>query len=64
MFWTGIFIGFAACLAIALAVHFVHDRHRGRRSLPIFRPLSVRGSRALRRSRATGTNFGTYCIIR
>jgi hypothetical protein len=28
MFWTGIFIGFAACLAIALAVHFVHDRHQ------------------------------------
>jgi hypothetical protein len=26
MFWTGFFIGFAACLVIGLTVHFVHDR--------------------------------------
>jgi hypothetical protein len=26
MFWTGFFIGFAACLAIGLTAHFVHDR--------------------------------------
>ena len=28
MFWTGFFIGFAACLAIGLAVHFVRDRRQ------------------------------------
>ena len=28
MFWTGFFIGFAACLAIGLTAHFVHDRRR------------------------------------
>ena len=28
MFWTGFFTGFAACLAIRLAVHFVHDRRQ------------------------------------
>ena len=28
MFWTGFFIGFAACLAIGLAAHFVHDRRQ------------------------------------
>ena len=25
MFWTGFFIGFAACLAIWLTTHFVHE---------------------------------------
>jgi hypothetical protein len=35
----------------------------GRHSLPVFRPRSVKNSRALRRSRATGTHSGTYCII-
>lgn len=25
MFWTGFFIGFAACLAIGIAAHFIHD---------------------------------------
>ena len=28
MFWTGFFIGFAACLAVGLAAHFVHDRRQ------------------------------------
>jgi hypothetical protein len=28
MFWTGFFIGFAACLAIGLTAHFVHDRRQ------------------------------------
>jgi hypothetical protein len=28
MFWTGVFVGLAACLAIRLMVHFVHDRRR------------------------------------
>jgi hypothetical protein len=28
MFWTGFFIGFAACLAIALTGHVVHDRRQ------------------------------------
>jgi hypothetical protein len=28
MFWTGFLIGFAACLAIGLTVHFVHDWHQ------------------------------------
>ena len=35
----------------------------GWHSLPDFRPRSVKDSGALRRSGATGTNFGTYCII-
>ena len=26
MFWTGFLVGLAACLAIALIVHFIHDR--------------------------------------
>jgi hypothetical protein len=28
MFWTGFFVGFAACLAIGLTAHFVHDRRQ------------------------------------
>lgn len=28
MLWPGTFIGLATCLAIALAVHFVHDRRQ------------------------------------
>jgi hypothetical protein len=28
MFWTGFFIGFAACPAIVLTAHFVHDRRQ------------------------------------
>ena len=28
MFWTGFFIGFAACLAIALTAHFIHERRQ------------------------------------
>jgi hypothetical protein len=28
MFWTGVFIGFAACLAIGLTAHFTHDRRQ------------------------------------
>src|SRR5437870_10545180 len=28
MFWTGFFIGFAACLAIVLTAHFVYDRRQ------------------------------------
>jgi hypothetical protein len=28
MFWTGFFTGFAACLAIGLAAHFVQDRRQ------------------------------------
>jgi hypothetical protein len=28
MFWTGFFIGFAACLAIGLTAQFVHDRRQ------------------------------------
>jgi len=35
----------------------------GRRSLPIFRPRNVKGSGASKQSKATGTNFATYCII-
>ena len=27
-FWTGFFVGFAACLAIGLTAHFVHDRRQ------------------------------------
>jgi hypothetical protein len=28
MFWTGFFTGFAVCLAIGLAAHFVQDRRQ------------------------------------
>ena len=28
MFWTVIFVGFAACLAIALTWHFIHERRQ------------------------------------
>ena len=28
MFWTGFFIGFAACLAIGLTAHFIHNRRQ------------------------------------
>lgn len=28
MFWTGFFVGFAACLAIGLIAHFVYDRRQ------------------------------------
>jgi hypothetical protein len=28
MFWTGFFIGFAACLAIGLTTHFAHDQRQ------------------------------------
>jgi hypothetical protein len=28
MFWTGFFVGFAACLAIGLTGHVVHDRRQ------------------------------------
>jgi hypothetical protein len=28
MFWTGVFIGFAACLAIGLTGHFIYDRRQ------------------------------------
>jgi hypothetical protein len=31
--------------------------------LSVFRSRSVKGSGASRQSRATGTNFGTYCIL-
>lgn len=62
MFWTGFFIGFAACLAIGLTAHFIHDRVSDRRSLPVFRLRIVKDSGALRRSRATGTPSATYCI--
>lgn len=28
MFWTGVFIGFAACLATGLTWHFIYDRRQ------------------------------------
>jgi hypothetical protein len=28
MFWRGFFIGFAACLAIGLTAHFIHERRQ------------------------------------
>ena len=28
MFWTGFFIGFAACVAIGLTARFIHDRRQ------------------------------------
>ncbi len=28
MFWTGFFVGFAACLIFVLAGHFLHERRR------------------------------------
>jgi hypothetical protein len=28
MFWTGFFVGFAACLAIGLTAHFIHERRQ------------------------------------
>jgi hypothetical protein len=28
MSWTVIFLGFAACLAIALTAHFIHERRQ------------------------------------
>lgn len=28
MFWTGAFIGFAACIAIGLTVRFIRDRRQ------------------------------------
>lgn len=28
MFWTGLFVGFAACLAIWLTLRLVHDRRQ------------------------------------
>jgi hypothetical protein len=28
MFWTYLLIGFAACLAIGLTAHFIHDRRK------------------------------------
>jgi|SRR6478735_6511262 hypothetical protein len=28
MFWTGLFVGFAACLAIGLTAHFIYDRRQ------------------------------------
>jgi hypothetical protein len=63
MFWTGFFIGFAACLAIGLTAISSTIGVNARHSLPVFRPRSVKDSGALRRSGATGTNFGTYCIL-
>jgi hypothetical protein len=59
MFWTGFFIGFAACLAIGLTAHFVHDRRQRAAFIASLSPAE----RESRRSGATGTNFGTYCIL-
>src|SRR4051794_12157351 len=68
-FWTGITVcsgqGFSSVLLLASQSGLqrisstigVNARH----SLPDFRPRSVKDSGALRRSGATGTNFGTYC---
>jgi hypothetical protein len=70
-FWTGITVcsgqGFSSVLLLASQSGLqrisstigVNARH----SLPVFRPRSVKDSGALRRSGATGTNFGTYCIL-
>ena len=63
MFWTG----FSSVLLLVSRSDLqrisstigVSARH----SLPVFRPRSVKDSGALRRSGATGTNFGTYCIL-
>ena len=30
MFWTGFFIGFAACLAVGLTAYFIHDGRQRR----------------------------------
>jgi len=64
MFWTGFF-------SSVLLLVSRSDLQRisstigvsGRRSLPIFRPRNVKGSGASKQSKATGTNFATYCII-
>ena len=28
MFWTGFFTGFAACVAVGLTAHIIHDRRQ------------------------------------
>ena len=62
MFWTGVFFGFAACLAIALTAHFVHERRqRSAFIASLTSPEREELLRALRQSRATGTSFVTYC---
>jgi hypothetical protein len=56
MFWTGFFIGFAACLAIGLTAHFVHDRRQRAAFIASLSPAE----RESRRSGATGTNLHTH----
>jgi len=63
MFWTGfssvlLRVSRSDLLGMSSTIG-VSERH----SLPVFRPRSVKGSGASRQSRATGTNFGTYCSI-
>ncbi len=63
MFWTG----FSSVLLLVSRSDLQRISSTigvsARSSLPVFRPPSVKDSGALRRSGATGTNFGTYCII-
>jgi hypothetical protein len=61
MFWTGFLIGFAlrsGLLRISSTIGV-----SAQRLLPVFLPHSANGSGGLRGSKATGANFGTYCII-
>jgi len=62
MFWTGFFIGFAACLAIGLIAHFVHNRRQRAAFISIFRQRSAKNSKALRVLGAIGTTSETCCI--
>ena len=63
MFWTVIFVGFAAYLAIALTWHFIHERHQRAAFVANLTPAEHERSRALRMSKATGTSSETYCTI-
>jgi hypothetical protein len=63
MFWTGFFVGFAACLAIGLTAHFIHDRRQRAAFIASLSPAERERFRGFEKVRATGTNFATYCII-
>jgi hypothetical protein len=63
MFWTGFFVGFAACLAIGLTAHFIHERRQRAAFIASLSPAERERLRGFETVKATGTNFATYCII-
>jgi hypothetical protein len=63
MFWTGFFIGFAACLAIGLTAHFVHDRRQRAAFIASLSPAERQRLRGFETVKGNWHEFRDYCII-